>query len=143
MGEGGETMETRLGRPARPFRSRSVRKPARSSMGKENCPWSPYSRRQKLQGSPGSEKQSSSPVPSEGQGQISFLRGVLGNSVWVGRVVCVGGGAPAQLLVGCADNSCFFLPLLLLQPKAQVTCDQGWPFLFVQESLLGWVTFCP
>lgn len=143
MGEGGETMGTRLGRPARPFRSRSVRKSARSSLGEENCPWSPRSRRRKLQGSPGSEKQSSSPVPSEGQGQISLLRGVLGNSVWGGSAVCVCGGVPAQLLVGCAGNSCFFLPLLLLQPEAQVTCDQGWPFFFVQESLLGWVTFCP
>lgn len=52
-------------------------------------------------------------------------------------------GGPTQLLEGCADNRCFFLPLLLLQSKAQVTCDQGWPFFFVQESLLGWMTFCP
>lgn len=51
--------------------------------------WGPHwgrtaSWRRKLQGSPGSEKQSSSPIPSEGQGQISLLHGVLGNSVWVG-----------------------------------------------------------
>ena len=125
MGEGGETMETRLGRPARPFRSRSVRKPARSSMGKENCPWSPYSRRQKLQGSPGSEKQSSSPVPSEGQGQISFLRGVLGNSVWVGSVVCVGGGFllsswwDVQTTVASFCLSSYFSP----KPRSPVTRD--------------------
>lgn len=87
MGEGVERMGT--GRSALPLRSRSVRKPTRPSLGEENCPWSPRSQRRKLQGSPGSEKQSSSPVPSEGQGQISLLRGVLGNSVWVGT-----GGVP-------------------------------------------------
>lgn len=87
MGEGAERMRT--GRPALPLRSRSVRKPTRPSLAEENCPWSPCSRRRKLQGSPGSEKQSSSPVPSEAQGQISLLYGVLANSVWVST-----GGVP-------------------------------------------------